>query len=180
MPSSSSLRRTMAVASCCWASCELLRAEFGMEEQVHGEREDLIGVAFERVPGERGGIVVARCLNVRGFGFEQIVHGVAVHFRGAAGAPGLAVEADEAGLGGIFVARAAGNEHRAGDEGQLVVFLQKDDDAVFELDAFGLLRMEGVERREWGFAPRAWIAGRRERGARVRQGEQRAKQCERS
>jgi len=35
---------------------ELFRAEFGVEEQVHGEREDLIGVSFEGVPGDAGGV----------------------------------------------------------------------------------------------------------------------------
>jgi hypothetical protein len=37
------------------------------------------------------------------------------------------------------------NEHRAIDERQLVIFLQKNDDAIFQLDAFGLLRVEGVK-----------------------------------
>ena len=138
---------------------QFFRAEFGMKQQVHGQRKDLVGVAFQRIPGERGGIVVAVGLNVRGLGFEQIVHGVAVHLRGSAGAPCLAVEADEAGLGGIFVARAAGNEHRAGDERQLVVFLQEDDDAVLELDALGLLRMKGVQRRNGDLLPGLGLLG---------------------
>ena len=138
---------------------ELLLAESGMKKQVHGEREDLIGVAFERVPGDRGGIVIARCLNMRGLGFEQIVHGVAAHFFGAAGAPGLAVESDEAGFGRVFVSRAAGDEHGTVDEGQLMVFLQEDHDAVFELDAFGLLRMEGVEGRNGDLLPGLGLLG---------------------
>ena len=78
---------------------------------------------------------------------------VAVHFCGAAGAPSLAVDADEAGLGGIVVARAAGNEHRAGDEGQLVVLLEEDDDAVLELDALGLLGMKFVQRGDGNLLP---------------------------
>ena len=74
---------------------QLFRAEFGMKEQVHGQRKDLVGIALERVPRDRGRIVVAVGLNVRGLGFEQVVHRVAVHLRGAAGAPRLAVEADQ-------------------------------------------------------------------------------------
>jgi hypothetical protein len=31
---------------------QLFLVEFGMQEQVEGQREDLVGIAFERVPGE--------------------------------------------------------------------------------------------------------------------------------
>ena len=147
------------MASCCWASAELFRAEFGMQEQVHGERKDLVGIALERIPREGGGVFVARGLNVRGFGFEQIVEGVAVHFGCAAGAPGLSVETDEARLGGVLVARAAGNEDRAGDEGQFVIFLQEEDDAVLQLDAFGLLRLEFVQLGDGNFFPGLALLG---------------------
>ena len=98
-----------------------------------------------------------------GFGFEEVVHGVAVHFGGAAGAPGLAVEADEAGFGRVFIAGAAGDEDGAGDEGELVVFLEEDDDAVFELDALGLLGFEVVERGDGDFLPGLVLLGGRER-----------------
>ena len=67
---------------------------------------------------------------MRGFGFELIVHGVAVHGSGAAGTPSLAVEADQSSFGGVLIARATVNEHRAVDEGQLVILLQEDDNAV--------------------------------------------------
>ncbi len=40
------------------------------------------------------------------------------------------------------------------DEGELVVFLEEDDEAVGELDAFGLLGLEGVERRDGDLLPR--------------------------
>jgi hypothetical protein len=43
------------------------------------------------------------------------------------------------------ITRAAGNEHRAGDERQFVIHLQEDHDSILQLDAFGLLRVEGVK-----------------------------------
>jgi len=124
---------------------QFIRAELGMKQQIHGQRKDLVGVAFERVPGEGGGVIVASSLDVRGLGFEQVVHGVAVHFGRAAGAPCLPVKADQAGFRWSLIARAARDEHRAVDEGKLVVFLQKDHDAVVELNAPGLLRVKLVQ-----------------------------------
>ena len=101
----------------------------------------------------RGRIRAAAGFDVGSLGFEQVVHGVAVHFGGAAGAPCLPVEVDQAGLGRVFVARAAGDQDRAVDERQLVVFLEKDDDAVLEFDALGLLRLEFVQRGDGDFFP---------------------------
>ena len=79
------------------------------------------------------------------FGLKEVVHRIAVHFGGAAGAPCLAIDASEPGLGGLFVSRAAGDENRAIDEGELVVFLEEDNNAILQLNAFGLLRLEVVE-----------------------------------
>ena len=126
---------------------QFFRTEFGMEQEVHGQRKHLVGIALERIPGERGRVVVALGFNVRGLGFEQVIHGVAVHLFRSAGAPRLLINPDEAGLGGIDVARAAGYEHRAGDERQFMVLLEEDHDAILELDAFGLLR-DGI-RAAW-------------------------------
>ena len=138
---------------------ELFLVEFGMEEQVEGKSEDLVGIAFEGIPGERGGVVVASGFNVGCFGFKQVVEGVSVDFGGAAGAPCLAVEADEAGFGGVFIAGAAGNEDGAGDERELMVFLEEDDNAVLELDAFGLLRLEVVKLGDGDFLPGLVLLG---------------------
>src|ERR1035438_4389262 len=130
-----------------------------MKKQVEGEGEHLVRVAFERVPGERGGVFVARSLDVRGLGLEQIVEGVAVHFGCAAGAPRFAVEAYQTYLGWIFVARTAGDEHRSRDEGQLVIFLKKEDDAIRQLDALGLLGLEVVEFGDGDFLPGLVLLG---------------------
>ncbi len=71
----------------------------------------------------------------------------------AAGAPGLAVERGEADLCGGFVAAAAADQDGAVDEGKLVVFLEEDDQAVRELDAFGLDGLEGVQCGNGNFLP---------------------------
>ena len=68
---------------------QLFRVELGMEKQVHGQREYLIGIALERIPRHGSRVLVALGLNVRGLGFEQIVECVAVDLGGSAGAPGL-------------------------------------------------------------------------------------------
>ena len=54
---------------------------------------------------------------------------------GAAGAPGFAVERDQADLGGGFLAAASANDDGAVDERQFVIFLEEDDQAIGELDA---------------------------------------------
>ena len=67
---------------------------------------------------------------------------------------------DEAGFRGIDIARAAGDEHLAGDERQFVVFFEEDHDAVLELDALGLLRVELVEFGNGNLLPRFGLLGR--------------------
>ena len=94
-----------------------------------------------------------------GFVFELVVELVAVDGGGAAGAPGVAVEGDEADFGGGFVAAASADQDGAVDEGKLVVFLKEDDEAVGEFDAFGLLGLEGVERRDGDLASTACAVG---------------------
>ena len=47
----------------------------------------------------------------------------------------------------------------AGDEGQLVVFLKEDDDAVLELNADGLVRMEFVQRGDRDLLPGFGLLG---------------------
>ena len=87
---------------------ELFGGEFGMKKQVHSQREDLVGVGLERVPGERRGIDVAGGFDVRGLGFEQVVEGVAARSWRCRWCARSAIEIDEAGFGGVFIARAAG------------------------------------------------------------------------
>ena len=106
---------------------------------------------------QRGGGAAAAGFDGGGFGGELVVELVAVDGCGAAGAPGLAVEGDEADLGGGLVAAAAADEDGAVDEGELVVFLQEDDEAVGEFDALGLRGFEGVQRRDGDLASRAGL-----------------------
>jgi len=124
---------------------ELFRREVRVQKQIEGKRKDPIGVGFERVPGERGGIDVAAGLDVGGLGLEEIVEGVAADFGGARGAPALAVKRDEAGLGGVNIALTAGDRDRSRDEGQLVILLEEEDDAVGKFDALGLMGLEVVQ-----------------------------------
>ena len=138
---------------------EFLLVELGMEKQVQSQGKYLVGVGFERIPRQGGGIGAAGGFDVGRLGFEQVVHGVAVHFGGAAGAPGLAVEVNQPGLGRILVARAAGDQHRSIDKRQFVIFLEEDHDAVLELNAFGLLRFELDAAGESGSSPRVSPAG---------------------
>ena len=125
---------------------ELVGFEVGMEQEVDGLGEDGVEVALEAGPADGGGGAAAGGFDGGGFVFELVVELVAVDGGGAAGAPGVAVEGDEAGFGGGFVAAASADEDGAVDEGELVVFLEEDDEAVGEFDAFGLLGFEGVER----------------------------------
>ncbi len=69
-------------------------------------------------------------LDAGGLGGELHVERVAGDGCAAAGAPGLAVEGNQADLRGGLVAASATNEDEAVDEGKLVVFLKEDDEAV--------------------------------------------------
>src|SRR6185437_9215876 len=71
----------------------------------------------------------------------------------AAGAPGGAVQVDEAGLVRRYIARAAANVDGSVNERQLVVGLKQNYQAVLQLNARGLLRMERVQRRHGNFFP---------------------------
>ena len=97
---------------------------------------------------------------MRGLGLQQVVHGVAAHLFGAAGAPGLAVQADQAGFGWGLVAPATGNQDRPGNEGQLVVFLEEDYDAILQLDAFGLVGIELMQLGNGNLFPGFALLGR--------------------
>ena len=121
---------------------ELFGIEFGVQQQVQSQRKHLVRVAFERIPRKRGGVLVALGLDVGSLGLQQIVQGVAVQFGSAAGPPGLAVETHQARLGRVFVARAARNEDRSGDEGEFVILLQKENDAVLQDNSLWLLGLE--------------------------------------
>ena len=69
------------------------------------------------------------------------------------------INSDEAGLGGIDVAPPPGMSTRAGDEGQLVILLEEDHDAILELDAFRLLRMKFVQRGDGNLLPGLGLLG---------------------
>ena len=62
-------------------------------------------------------------LNVGRFGFQEIVHRVAVHRLAAAGSPRLPIEIDQSGLCRILIARAPLKQYRPGDKRQFVIFL---------------------------------------------------------
>ena len=97
--------------------------------------------------------------------FHLVVEIVAVDGGGAAGAPGLAVDVDEAGFRGGHVAAASANEDGAVDEGKLVVFLEEDDQAVCKLNALGLLGLELRQRRDGNLLPRLCWSVRSRRGS---------------
>ena len=58
---------------------QFLCFELGMEQQIHREVVDLVGVCLQRIPRERGRVIVSAGFDMRGFRFQQIVHGIAVH-----------------------------------------------------------------------------------------------------
>ena len=72
---------------------------------------------------KRGRIDIACGLNVGRFGFQEIVHRVAVHRLAAAGSPRLPIEIDQSGLCRILIARAPLKQYRPGDKRQFVIFL---------------------------------------------------------
>ena len=133
---------------------QLVLLEVGVEQDLGGDAEDGVEVALQAGPADGGGGLAAAGLDGGGFGVKLLIERVATDGGGAAGAPGAAVERDQAGLGGGFVARAAANEDAAIDERKLVILLEKDDEAVGQLDAPGHDRGEGVERRDGDMLPR--------------------------
>ena len=90
---------------------------------------------------------------MRGLGLQQIVQRVAVQLGCPAGPPGLPIEANQAGFGLILVSRPARNQHRPGDERQLMIFLEEEDDAILQLDALGLLGFEVVQLGDGNLLP---------------------------
>ena len=129
----------------------------GVEEEVEGIGEDGVEVFLEGGPAETGGGEAAAGFDSGGFLGELVVELIAGDGGGAAGAPGLAVEGDEADLGCGFVAAAALDEDGAVDERELVVFLEEDGEAVFEDDLFGLDGFEVVEGRDGNLFPRLGV-----------------------
>src|SRR5258708_19723284 len=82
-----------------------------------------------------------------------MVEFIAIGGRGAAGAPGLSIDRHEANFGVGFIAAAASNQDGAVDEGQLVVLLQEDHQAVRELDAPRLHWLERMQRTNRNLLP---------------------------
>ena len=124
-----------------------------MLEKIDDNPEDLVFILLEAVPADRGRVDVAAGFNFRGLGFENVVELVAVLGGRSAGAPGVAVELDQPGLGGGFVARAALHFDKAADEWQLMVFGKEDDGAVLKLNALGLSGMKRRKRRNGNRLP---------------------------
>src|SRR5271154_285960 len=98
-----------------------------MLKKIDDNPEDLVFILLKAVPAYRCRVDIAAGFNFRGLGFENVVKHVAIFGRCAAGAPGVAVELDQPGLGGGFVARAALYLHEAADEWQLMVFGKEDN-----------------------------------------------------
>src|SRR5262249_51579811 len=133
---------------------ELVSLEGGVKEKVDGRGEDRVEVALEGRPAQRGVGGASGGFDARGLELELIVELVAVDGVGAAGAPGLAVHGDEADLVSRLFATASTDKDGAVDEGKFVVLLEEDHEAVRELDALGLLRLEGVKRWDRNLFPR--------------------------
>src|SRR5438046_6978054 len=86
--------------------------------------------------------------------FEEVVELISGFVAGAANAPRLSVNADQAGLIGWLFARTAANAEYAVNQGKFVVLLQKDHQPVRKFNPLGVLRMKGVQRRNLDLVPR--------------------------
>ncbi len=128
-----------------------------MEQQIDGGGEDGVEVVLEAGPANRGRCGAAFGLKLSGFGLHLVVELVAIGGGGAAGSPAFAVEGDEAGLVGGLVATAAADEDRTADEGQFMILLEKEDEAVGEFDAARLHWLERVQGGDDDLLP--WLGG---------------------
>ena len=138
---------------------ELFGLEGGVQQKLDAGGEDGVEVALEAGPAQAGGGETAAGFDAGGFGFELVVKLIAIDLCGSAGAPGLPVQADQADLGGRLVAAAAPDEDAAIDERQLVIFLEKEDESVGQLDPLWLAGMEGAERRDGDPGPGLGLTG---------------------
>src|SRR6185503_12195191 len=132
---------------------ELVVTELGAAQELEPGGEDGIEALLQAVPGEDRRVQAGSALDARAARLELVVELVARLRLRPAGAPGLAVEAQQADLGGGLLAGPAADPRRAADERQLVVLLQEDDEPVRERDPPGLLRHECAQRGLADLAP---------------------------
>ena len=122
---------------------ELVGAEFGIVNQIENDLEHVVEIVLEAGPSEGGRVNAAAGFDLGGAALEVIVHLIAgLGFR-AAGAPDIAIELDETDLLRRFVTRSTANADGAVNQREFVIFLQENHQAVGQLDALGLSRMEG-------------------------------------
>ena len=130
-------RRSPAWPFASW-SLSALKVGWSKRSMVAAKTESKSPLRLDHVDGGRGS--AAGGLDRCGFGFELIVELVAVDGGGAAGSPGFAVDRDEADFCVGFIAAAAPDEDGAVDEGEFVVFLEEDDEAIGEFDSLAAAR----------------------------------------
>ena len=133
---------------------ELVRLERRVKQKIDRLAKDAVEVLLEASPTQRGGGPATAGLNagclLRELGVERVAR-----LRGAAaGAPRLAVHRDQANLRSRRFAVSATNQNGSIDERKLMVFLQENDEAIRELDAAGLDRLERVQWRDGNLLPR--------------------------
>src|SRR5205814_3596826 len=92
-------------------------------------------------------------LDFGGANLKVVVKLVAGLGLGSASAPDFTVEGDEPGFLGRLRARSAANTRGCINGRQFMVFLQKDDHAVGQLNALGFLRMERWQLWDGNFLP---------------------------
>src|SRR4051812_23430273 len=84
---------------------------------------------------------------MRGTGFQKIVELITGARLGAAGAPDHTVDVEQASLRRWLYSRSATDTQSSANQGELVIFLQEDDESVGKHKAFRLLRIERRQRR---------------------------------
>ncbi len=92
-------------------------------------------------------------LNARGMSFKEVIKFVSGFAVGAAGAPDIGIDCHHAGFFRGLLTRATTDAHGAINQGQLVVLLEKNDQAVAQLNPPWLLRFELMQRRNGNFVP---------------------------
>ena len=102
---------------------KLVIAKSRIFEHVEHDVEDIVEVAFQARPGKAGGVESAAGFDFGSAGFKKIIEFVAALAGGPAGAPGLAIDANQPDLVSGFNPRAATNANGAIDEWELMVFL---------------------------------------------------------
>src|SRR6185437_514598 len=125
-----------------------------MKQQVYGQRKHLVRIGLQRIPRERSRLQPAFRLDVRGLGFEQVIHLIAAHLRRTARPPRIPIKRHQPGLPRLLHVRPAFDQDGPRHKRQFMILLQEEHDAVLQLDALRLLRLELLERGNGNLLPR--------------------------